>query len=439
MAIQFEIETFESESIQHSLGEYWMRASDQIQLLNRFVFLDWASARVLAGWVPAAEELEWKCKMSRFLWQDMKTAELLRARKEELSGNSKVLIPSEKLQLFVQEAPAADGFFAFIAGWFLEVKKGVIDAYERYLEALDPIFDAPTLEMFDGILPKKRKQLAWAQRLVHDAVKDPKVLESVQRWRKYTRQYLLYLGGVDERLPSAADKPVSPVTEPYGPSPKKRSKPKWLKHAELGEAPTEFRDNLKIFMWHYATEIQVVDPMCYVFFGVDDMPFEFYVDFSRHIWDESRHHQMGARRLQQMGFDLREIPLPYQDDPIKLLEEYYEDLTMIGESCSFGRKKKSMEAYYSKGDILSGMTAEIDILDERSHVKYGKKWVPVMHSQRLADNSSLDDIVRGIIDRWMDKIKQGGMTELMEPEGKSISHFAFCGKVEFRNLNFDKL
>jgi len=447
MTVQFEIEKFESEFIENQMGAYWIRVSEQIHWINRFTFLEWASARLIAGWVPAASEFEWKCEMTFMMWQNMMIAERLRLRKDELSGNSKVLIPSEALQSFIQDTSRADSFPAFIAGWFLDVTKNLVQSYETFLEALDSIFDAPTIEIISEILPKKRNQIAWANEIIHNAVKDKEVLQGAERWRNYTKQYLAHIGGVDERSASTTEKPVYPIDEAYGPAPKKRSKPSWLKVIDSFEPPVEVKDNLKIFMWHYMTEIQVVDPMCYIFYGVENMPFEFYCDFSRHIWDETRHHRMGVRRLELLGFNPREFPIPYGEDAISELESYYTELTMIGETCSFSRKKKSLESYNAKGDILSAMTAEIDIVDERSHVRFGKKWIPVLYKQKFGDQRSLDEIVRSIMERWMEIDESGlgklqgnpDLVKLSSEEKKSITHFAFCGKIEFKNLNFDQL
>jgi hypothetical protein len=205
MSVQFEIEKFESEFMHNHIGNYWMRVSDQISLVNRLTFLEWASARVLAGWVPAASELEWKFEMTYFMWQNMSFAERLRNRKDELSGNSKILIPSPKLQEFIQSTSRAEGFMPFLAGWFMEVTKDSIQAIERYLEALDPIFDAPTIELLNDFLPKKRAHVNWAKDLLHEAVKDKDILLSVEKWRKYVRRYMQKLGV----LTSGRNPPVS--------------------------------------------------------------------------------------------------------------------------------------------------------------------------------------------------------------------------------------
>ncbi|ANE48235.1 hypothetical protein SY83_20245 [Paenibacillus swuensis] len=431
MLQKFEIEKFESGEVQSQLRQYWVTVSDQIQLVNRLLFIEWVSSRVIAGWVPAAAEFEWKTQLTYYMWQNMTIAEKLRKRKEELAGNAKIVIPSQKLEELLQNVARADSFHAFMGGWFLEVQRDLVASYEHYLYVCDPIFDAPTIELLEEIIPKKRKQLEWAHKVIHNAVAVPETLSSVERWRSYTKKYLLYIGGLLEKEESLCTQPVAPA-EPYGPAPEKRSMPDWLDtNVKLDEFPEEFAGTLKTFMWHYATEIQVIDPMCYVFYGMDDMPFEFFVDFSRHIWDEVRHHLMGVRRLEQMGYDPKKLPLPYDEKPVTELEQYYLHLTMLGETCSFSRKKKSMEAFYEKGDIISGMTAEIDIVDERSHVKFGKKWLEPMFSQRLGDHRTLEELIRGMI--------EGVMQELPEAERKSISHFAFCGRIEFKNLSYDRL
>lgn len=438
MTVEFDIERFESETLQHDLGDYWMRISEQISVLNRFVYLEWASARIVAGWVPAAEEFQWKCALTKMIWQNMTIAERLLDRKQELSSNRTVAIPSQNIHELLQNVSAADGFFPFLAGWFLEVTREQIRGYERLMEVLDPIFDAPTLEMLQECLPKKQQQLKWAVDVIHDAVKESTVLEAVRRWRTYTRQYLHSLGGIDEKQERLGEKPLYPIAEAYGPAPRRRSKPQWLQPGDFLDPPKDFAHTLRIFMWHYATEVQVLDPMCYVFYGVDDMPFEFYVDLSRHIWDESRHHLMGVRRLQQMGYDLKDIPLPYAEDAQKDLEQFYGSLTMFGEACSFNRKRDSMQAYYSRGDIISGMTAEIDITDERSHVRFGKKWLPYLYKLRLGDTSSLEEIRNRLMHAQMATNTQGDFDSLSEEEKEKLSHAAFCGKVEFQYLNFER-
>jgi hypothetical protein len=59
------------------------------------------------------------------------------------------------------------------------------------------------------------------------------------------------------------------------------------------------------------------------------------------------------------------------------------------------------------------------------------------------EDRSLDELIRYVLDRWMDQNGDGSgnpeISKLSNEEKKSISHFAFCGKIEFKDLNFDRL
>lgn len=88
-------------------------------------------------------------------------------------------------------------------------------------------------------------------------------------------------------------------------------------------------------------------------------------------------------------------------------------------------------------DIISGMTAEIDIIDERSHVRFGKKWVPQLYKQRLGDNSSLEEIRSKRMRAFIDSDERN-FGDLTEEEKDRLSHAAFCGKIEFKYLNFER-
>ncbi|HEY0828542.1 MAG TPA: hypothetical protein VGE40_10635 [Bacilli bacterium] len=83
------------------------------------------------------------------------------------------------------------------------------------------------------------------------------------------------------------------------------------------------------------------------------------------------------------------------------------------------------------------MTAEIDIVDERSHVRFGKKWVEQLFKQRLGDDRPLNEIVQKMM---RDAI--GGHAEfndLTEEQKEKVSFLAFCGKLEFKYLQYDRI
>mgnify|MGYP001447578378 CR=1 FL=1 len=109
------------------------------------------------------------------------------------------------------------------------------------------------------------------------------------------------------------------------------------------------------------------------------MPWEFYLDLSRHLWDEVRHSTMGETRLRELGVELTEIPHMTANydwrqrvDPLMR----YTTLTLVIEAASFPKKNESYRNHLAAGDMRSAQALLYDVTDETMHVQYGSKWVP---------------------------------------------------------------
>ena len=138
-------------------------------------------------------------------------------------------------------------------------------------------------------------------------------------------------------------------------------------------------DSVRQMVYINATEMTSAETMAYLYYGVQKMPFDFYLDIARHTWDEVRHSQMGVRRLRQWGyrtedFGWQPVHVPDPSSMKTAFPEFYAGLTMIAEPCSFTKKRKSAEAFRTFGDELSAVQSEFDLADERIHVELGKKW-----------------------------------------------------------------
>lgn len=80
------------------------------------------------------------------------------------------------------------------------------------------------------------------------------------------------------------------------------------------------------------------------------------------------------------------MSVPFKAKPLKgdvksCFADMYSSLTMVGESCSFGKKRKAAEAFWKFGDALSAVQMEYDIMDERMHVDFGTNWGPELYKQ----------------------------------------------------------
>src|SRR5690349_13366968 len=70
-------------------------------ILRRFAYVERRLVQTLAGWMPAAPELEVKYALGRHLWEDAEHAELLRRRVRQLRTGERALEapPSHRLGL----------------------------------------------------------------------------------------------------------------------------------------------------------------------------------------------------------------------------------------------------------------------------------------------------------------------------------------------------
>ncbi len=108
---------------------------------------------------------------------------------------------------------------------------------------------------------------------------------------------------------------------------------------------------------------------------------------------------------------------------------------MVGEACSFTRKKGSIVPFLRFGDPQSAMLPEIDCVDERLHVRFGRKWLPVMFKNNKGDERPLEVLSATTRLRLaQDWTQFEGLTE-EEREKIARSFAGFCTTIEF-SLDF---
>lgn len=422
-------------------GAYpWLRTDEHVASLTRLVSLQFGLARLLAGWVPNCPSYDLKTQIPARLYEDMRHVVRLRDRLTQLPGGHDTIAPDPALTSFLEALSHAGDHHQFLAAFYFDVKRALLIALEDYQRACDPLYDAPTIYELRGIIPEVREQIEWANQALLESRLDTTTARSVDAWRAYVRDLLAHAGGIlgDAPRPDVALRP-SPVSEPLSAAPEKfRGDPRmqYIDHFPLDRTEDPVNLSLREIVYHNATEWQVLDQLCAIFYGIKGMPLEFFLDLARHAWDEARHSLMGMRRLREFGFDpFRDFKWPYfarREDAIK---DWYGGLTMIGEACSFTRKHGSIEPFYRFGDPLSAQQSEIDCVDERLHVKLGRKWLPVIASL-AGDQRPLPSLVAELrLNSLARRSDEAGALPEAEKRELAKSAVAFCTSIEF-SLDF---
>jgi len=119
-------------------------------------------------------------------------------------------------------------------------------------------------------------------------------------------------------------------------------------------------------------------------YSADFMPFAFVHAEARHMWDESRHGDSGRHRLLDFGLDFEHVGYSSYGaggegtlDPMTPREVYeaFYGVTQIAETGYFATKRYCFEDFAAGGDDASAEMMQFDIIDETSHVEYGRVWL----------------------------------------------------------------
>ncbi|MDR6549097.1 DUF455 family protein [Paenibacillus qinlingensis] len=419
------------------------RPKDTANALVALFWLEFELSRAVFGWVPAVKEFETKAQLGRFAYLHNQHAKYLYGRVSELPGPSldKQDTPAVVRETFerISLAPSEHAFFA----GYLYVLQHVYAEYEKLQYRLDPILDVPTFDILRVIMLDRPDSIKWTNEQIYFAGSDHQELfQQITEWRNYVQSvWQTYATAPLSEQVASLDWPIPPAYEAVGPVP---SDSAWnverfpihvpdSKYKTTYEDPgmSPLHDSIKQMHFINATEMGAAESLCYLYYGVQHMPKQFFFDLARHLWDEIRHCHMGIRRLEQMGYTTSQFKY-FKGSPGKgltdLAAEWFPDmyagLTMVAEPCSFIKKRKSAEQFWKFGDALSAIQCEFDMADERMHVDFGKIWGPELYKQinDLITAAEMSERSR------LRRIEQLGAAATPEEAKKIAKNFpGFCG------------
>jgi hypothetical protein len=351
------------------------------KILHHYFSLEFELFTTLAGAVPLIPELAVKCEFSHRLHTAMLRTRALRERLSDflMREPEKQVLP--EWANFVRHLMTAPHSDALLSALYRVIRPAQLKCYELHERATLPVNDAPTQELFALHLPGLRADLRWGQSYLaaREKANGGKSVGDAE-FETGLREHLRALGG-----PFGITRPTDAPTLPDYPafrcpqemlleerftcrSADRYTQPDWPEYEAIPSAYTHF------------TELPVIDIVGTI---VHDgraygLPFDYFAEFTRQLWDEARHCQMGFERLQAFGVDPYAVPIPLGHYSVwanvNLLHRIA-SLTQVGEACSFAPKRSWVAAAWKRRDALSALEHEYDIVDERTHVMFGARWV----------------------------------------------------------------
>jgi hypothetical protein len=363
--------------------------------VRRLLRFHWVERRLTLGaiaHIPATPEWEVKCALALHQWLDVGHAGALRTRISEMRNPVPRLDvpPDAPLDAFLEELLRAQDTVELLAGLYGVAHPRLADAYRAHIADTNPLVDHPTVRILRQALADEEEMIAWGREALGACTRSRGDQGRAGAWMAHLQAYLDAAGGIAGDVPPRSSMLPSPrAREPFVPDmhPRRDSRfrgqynfnfPPHLVYTMPG-VPADER-NLAL-LCKRTLEMDVPEMMASFILERADQPWEFFVDYSRQLWDEARHAMMGSVAFEARGVDWSRIPLNVSFGlRLNLHASALERQTML-----YGIEQSLMPAETGKrsekataessGDALSAHFHDYDWADEVLHAQIGRRWV----------------------------------------------------------------
>lgn len=374
-------------------------------VLNHYAGLEKSMMLFLAGALPEVPDWEIKKAIGLHQWQDSIHANELRIRCRELRGRvGKHMHPLlQRIEDCLLTAPHAR---ALLGAIYDSLKPRLIRFCKQKVVHLFPVQDAPSILLLNNVAEEDAEQCELLQQLLGQSEQ----FADAPEWEPWFAAFDQAVAGMlqsifndEESRTMAFDDTVLEHLQRLGtrrpilPCPQARRPKSFtvVDSYELPDNPTWEEEMIWQFGCGYVQEMQAAETVASVMFEIRDMPWEFHLDLSRHLWDEVRHSSMGEVRLKELGVSLEDLSFftgnynwRQEIDPVRR----YITLTLVIESSGFPLRNSRLKDHMARNDYLSTQALLFDATDETMHVQYGRKWAPELVS-RFGLGPDLDTLV----------------------------------------------
>ncbi|MCD9021361.1 DUF455 family protein [Cohnella silvisoli] len=353
--------------------------------------------RLSAGYLPAVEDWELKKRLTVHVWQDARRADFIRKRTLELRFPRKDVDARTASQRAVmkaaQELLGCRGDAEFATGVYLVWKRACLQGYETYLSLTDPLLDEPTAEPLTRFVSDLSGQIAEIEGLLHRLYRDkPDMNPLAAGWERHCVAALLEVSAqASEDFGSRLTRPGQgaqedtvenrkPYSPPAVPVRDSRFTPTFHHNADRRILPDDRFDEAlekKLIQGiSHANEMWAAEAVGAVMWAWEDMPWDFYTDAARWLYDEGRHCRMGEQMMSRLGFETGiDYPMAGESYAALFPHGYEQLLGLLHYFESTNTKQASKEWFETAGDEDSASNLDYDWADEALHLTYGYKWL----------------------------------------------------------------
>jgi hypothetical protein len=301
--------------------------------LCRFAYVEQRFMRLLSSRIVSTPHFAVKALLARVQYEDALHAESWRNRILELRTNKSRLekVPDVALEILFDEAEHLPDGYPFLYTVMHVLKPALYDAYRSYLAATNDLADYPSVRLLRQILVEEEEHA----RLLSAAIESIEPTEEERlvsaKWEETLTAFLHAAAGIDGSEPRSEPQPRAASVQPYR-IPHTLMRDETLSHVWDYIAPPleDVPARLNYMMGLRLSELNVVDGLAIVLFETPAMPWSFYLDISRHCWDEMRHSLFGKVAIESTYPDPAALPMRDYEGVFVMEVSPLEQYTVLG-------------------------------------------------------------------------------------------------------------
>jgi uncharacterized ferritin-like protein (DUF455 family) len=330
------------------------------------------SVSCLGAWIASAPELDLKITWAYHLNDLAQLADQIGRRIHALTAERpEVPSPANRSLLgFLRELSGLTTPEEQMAGLYRTLLPAILGSCQEHMERTNPVADEPTVRLLYQGAETLESLIIWASR-------QPAAEAAVRRLQLYLAEAGglhgpgAHYDGPDFFVPRLVDRPIRDAR---------------LKELERGKRMPKARPlqtpEGRVRLLHIALinlEIPAIEVCGRMIAEFPDAPWELKLDLAAQIWDEARHAQMCADRLQELGGSIGQFPYHHRvwDHSVACpsLAERFITTQRIHEGNGLDQTLLARDALAQVGDLETSQIMDYICADEVLHVRSGNTWL----------------------------------------------------------------
>ncbi len=342
-------------------------------------------ARVVAGFVPTFGLWRQRKEIPALVFRSLRRVQDLRQRGRELGVSFEEMHFSGNVagRPIIEDLCSTSHTADLLQAAMIEVHSALVVAIDEYLKQNEGVYDLPSVALLEADREELKTQITWAQ----TALRELQVETAITADERFVCRIKTLCADLPKILREHNTRGSVPLktARRIGVLPFADAKlPVGFHHLEFGPEPLPdnptYRDCERYHAVNFLQEVQAADSCASMLFEAPDMPWDFFLDLSRHMWDEARHAMFGEAKLLELRTDAATAGLSTKAYAMRQtltpLDRYAALSTQ--EADAFPGKHVGLKDAITNNDALSAKAWSYDIADETQHLRFGTKWIPIM-------------------------------------------------------------